>query len=59
MPSGVSVVPRPSDSLYITPKSQFAKAATWLATPFEETAAANRSLVPTSQLTMKPPYELP
>ena len=28
---------------------------TWFVTPFSETAALNRSVVPTSQLTMNPP----
>jgi hypothetical protein len=32
-----------------------AQLAIWLVTPFSETAALNRSVVPTSQLTMNPP----
>ena len=34
---------------------EFAQAETWFVTPFSETAARNRSVVPTSQLTMNPP----
>ena len=34
---------------------ELAQSETWLVTPFSDTAALNRSVVPTSQLTMNPP----
>ena len=40
---------------YSGPLSLWAQAETWFVTPFSETAALNRSVVPTSQLTMNPP----
>ena len=38
------------------PESELAQSLIWLVTPFSDTAARNRSDVPTSQLTMNPPY---
>ena len=40
---------------YVGPQSEPAHDETLLATPFSDTAAANRSDVPTSQLARKPP----
>ena len=54
-PSAERASPSDAARLYSTPLSEFAQAETWFATPFSETAAPNRSDVPISQWTMKPP----
>ena len=41
--------------LYSGPVSELAQSLIWFVTPFSDTAARNRSVVPTSQLTMNPP----
>ena len=39
---------------YSGPLSELAQSATWFVTPFSETAALNRSVVPTSQFDHEP-----
>ena len=55
MPSGESGSPIRAIRAYSGPESELAHALIWLVTPFSETAALKRSVVPTSQLTMNPP----
>ena len=55
MPSGDSGSPSSAARLYSGPLSELAQALIWFVTPFSETAALKRSVVPTSQLTMNPP----
>ena len=52
---GRSGSPRSATRLYSGPVSELAQSETWFVTPFSETAARKRSVVPTSQLTMNPP----
>ena len=58
-PSGSSGVPIRAIRLNSTPASPTAPAETWLVTPATLTPALKRSVVPTSQLTMNPPYDSP
>ena len=55
MPSGLNGSPSSATRSYSGPLSELAQSETWFVTPFSETAARNRSVVPTSQLTMNPP----
>ena len=54
-PPGENGSPSSDARSYSGPLSELAQSLTWLVTPFSDTAALNRSVVPTSQLTMNPP----
>ena len=55
MPVGLNGSPRREARSYSGPESELAQSEIWFVTPFSETAARNRSDVPTSQFTMNPP----
>ena len=55
MPSGVSGSPSSARPVVLGAGVGVGPAVIWFVTPFSETAAWKRSVVPTSQLTMNPP----